>query len=92
MSATGWLHKANIDASNNYPLHQAARKYAELLMEEDCCLYSQHIKGVHNNVADALSRLHHYSPEDLTSFILHQYPTQVPPTFQLVPLPQEICS
>jgi hypothetical protein len=91
-SAVGWLHKANIDADNNKPLHLAARKYAQLLMQNDCCLYSQHIKGVHNNVADALSRLHNYSPSQLQNYILSQYPSQVPATFHIAPLPHEISS
>ncbi len=59
-----WTKILNIDDSENYPLHQAARKYTILLMEYNCCLYSQHIKGVHNNVANALSRLHHLSPDE----------------------------
>ena len=91
-SAIGWLHKANVDAENNYPLHAAARKYAQILMQNDCCLYSQHIKGIHNNVADALSRMHHYSPEDLTHHILSSFPSQVPITFHIVPLLPEISS
>jgi hypothetical protein len=91
-SAIGWLHKANVDAENNYPLHAAARKYAQILMQNDCCLYSQHIKGIHNNVADALSRMHHYSQEDLTHHILSSFPSQVPITFHIVPLLPEISS
>jgi hypothetical protein len=91
-SAIGWLHKANVDADNNLPLHLAARKYAEILMQNNSCLYSQHIKGIHNNVADALSRMHHYSPDSLERFILSTYPTQVPRTFHIVPLPPEISS
>jgi hypothetical protein len=89
-SAVGWLHKANIDETKNYPLHAAARHYATILINNNCCLYSQHIKGVTNKVADALSRLHHYSPDSLTSFLFQHYPSQVPPTFQLAPLPPEI--
>jgi hypothetical protein len=91
-SATGWLHKANVDADDNKPLHLAARKYAQILMQYNCYLYSQHIKGIHNNVADALSRLHHYSPNDLQHHIFLNYPSQVPPTFYIAPLPQEISS
>jgi hypothetical protein len=42
-SALGWLPKANIDNTKNLPLHMAARKYAKILLQADCCLYSQHI-------------------------------------------------
>jgi hypothetical protein len=91
-SAVGWLHKANIDESKNLPLHLAARKYAEILIEADCCVYSQHINGIHNNVADALSRRFDLSDEDLTSFILSSFPSQVPKTFKIYQLPQNLSS
>jgi hypothetical protein len=61
-SAVGWLHKANINAENNFPLHEAARKFSKILLQHDCYLYSQHVRGVHNNVADALSRRPNNSP------------------------------
>jgi hypothetical protein len=91
-SAVGWLHKANTDESYNKALHIAARKYANLLMEHKCCLYSQHFKGEFNNVSDALSRKHQLTDSELTSFIISQYPSQVPLTFEIVPLPQSIIS
>ena len=52
-SAVGWLHKANIDESNNKALHLTSRKLATLLLEAECCIYSQHFKGEYNKVADA---------------------------------------
>jgi hypothetical protein len=42
-SAVSWLHKASIDKLENKPLHMATRKYAEILMKQNCCWYSQHI-------------------------------------------------
>jgi hypothetical protein len=91
-SAVGWLYKANIDESKNLPLHSAARKYAEVLLNSSCCLYSQHIMGVHNNVADALSRKNDVQDEILTKFIVSTYPSQVLTSFQIKPIPQEISS
>jgi hypothetical protein len=91
-SAVGWLHKANIDDTKNYPLHIAARKYADILLKADCCLYSQHIAGVRNNVADALSRKNELSDSSLTEFICTTYPSQVSTSFQIKQLPQEISS
>ena len=41
-------------------------------------------------MADALSRLHHLSPYDSHQFILLHYPSQVPPTFRLVQIPQSV--
>ncbi len=50
-STVGWQNKANIYEGKNKMLH---RKYAETLMNHESCLYSQYIKEVHNNIADAL--------------------------------------
>jgi hypothetical protein len=91
-SAVGWLHKANIDESKNLPLHMAARKYAEILLQADCCLYSQHIAGKHNTIADILSRKFDFTNEDLTTFILSNFAHQVPKSFTVSPLPPEILS
>jgi hypothetical protein len=92
MPAVSWLHKANVDENENKPLHLATRKYAEILMQHNCCLYSQHIQGEKNKVADALSRLHHLSPLCMHTYIISNFPSQVPPTFCLVPLPPKISS
>jgi hypothetical protein len=89
-SAVGWPHKANMDETKNSPLHIAARKYAEILMEADCCVYSQHIKGIQNNVADALSRKFDFTDEDLTKFILSNIPSQVPNSLRIYPILPEI--
>jgi hypothetical protein len=92
MSVVSWLHKAKVDENENKQLHLATRKYAEILMRYNCCLYSQHIKGEKNNVADALSRLHHLSPLCMHNYIITKFPLQVPLTFRLVPLPPKISS
>jgi len=91
-SAVSWLHKASVDELENKPLHMATRKYAETLMNQNCCLYSQHIQGAKNNIADALSRMHNYSPLHLHSYIIENFHSQVPTTFHIVQLPQEISS
>jgi hypothetical protein len=91
-SAVGWLHKANMDESKNLPLHLAARKYAEVLMEADCCVYSQHINGIYNNVADALSRRFDLTDKDLTQVIRLSFPSQVPRALKIYPLPQKLPS
>ena len=91
-SSVGWLHRANSDESNNLPLFVASRKYAQILLSNNSCLYSQHIPGISNNVADALSRKNDMSDGDLTKFICSTYPNQVPASFQIYPVHQEICS
>jgi hypothetical protein len=57
-SALGWLHSTS-RLDTNWAAHavhlQVARKIATLLMEFNCCLASQHVKGELNLVADLLS-------------------------------------
>jgi hypothetical protein len=50
--AVSWLHKASVDELENKPLHMATKKYAEILMKQNCCLYSQHIqrKGMESSL------------------------------------------
>jgi hypothetical protein len=91
-SAVGWLHKSNVDETKNLPLHIAARKYAKILLEADCCLYSQHISSTNNNVADALSCRFDLTDEALSSFICSSYTLQVPNKLTIYPLPPEISS
>jgi hypothetical protein len=91
-SAVGWLHNVNVDETNNKALHLTSRKLATILMDANCCLYSQHFKGEFNEVADCLSRRHDLSDKDLLSFILSYYPNQVPDTFAIDQLPPSITS
>jgi len=91
-SAVSWLHKANFDETRNLPLHMAARKFADVLLQADCCLYSQHIAGEKNVVADYLSRHFHQPLDELTSLLLTSYPSHVPPSFSISPLPPDILS
>jgi hypothetical protein len=80
-SSVGWLHRANTDESNNLPLFVASRKYAQILPSNNLCLYSQHIPGITNGVADALSRQHDMNDSDLTKFICLTYQNQAPASF-----------
>jgi hypothetical protein len=57
-SAIGWLHNTS-RLDPKWPAHRAqlivARHVAHLLMDNDCCLGTQHVKGELNVVADLLS-------------------------------------
>ena len=54
-SAPGWLYKASFTSSQ--PVYdEIVRWLAELLINNDAALYSQHIKGKHNIIAEILSR------------------------------------
>ena len=91
-SAVGWLHKANVNEITNKPLEIATRKFATLLIQANCCLYSQHFKGSENKVADALSRRFDLTDNELENFVHSVLHYQVPSTFKLAPLPLSISS
>jgi hypothetical protein len=91
-SAVGWLHKANTDYTKNLPLFLAARKFTQVLLSSNSCLYSQHIPGSSNVIADALSRRFDLSDEDLILFLRSSYPHQVPPSLKICQARPEIVS
>ena len=106
-SALGWLHSSSrLDTvSSEHSAHlMVARRVASLLMEFRCCLASQHIKGELNLVADLLSfsgkgrgKGHPLAFDDpandeLTSRFLTALPSQVPESFAISQLPDEILS
>jgi hypothetical protein len=54
--------------------------------------YSQWFRGIENNVADALSQDMDRSDDKLTQILFTHIPSQVPNSFKIVPLPNEIVS
>jgi hypothetical protein len=52
--------------------------------------FSQWFPGRLNNVADSLSRDFHLSDEKLTTYLRSFFPSQIPSSFTIVPLPNEI--
>jgi hypothetical protein len=89
-SAIGWLHKASVNPAKNLPLFMATRKFAEVLIGHGSCIYSQHIPGVTNTIADALSRRFDLSDSQLNNYILSNFSNQVLPSFRIFPVRQEI--
>ena len=55
-------------------------------------LYSQHIKGKHNFIADSLSRDYHMTNDQLTYAFKTLLPLQTPSSFRILPLPREVDS
>ena len=87
-SALGWLYKASF--SSSMPAHDKVARWLALeLMSYDSALYSQHIRGRHNIIADSLSRDHYLSITQLTNSFLRLYPDQTPPNFRILPLPEK---
>ena len=107
-SAIGWLHNSSRldtrwDAQRAHL--QVARKIATLMIDFRCCLASQHLKGELNVVADLLSfagdasrgKSHPIAADmpandELTSRFLASYPSQVPESFAISQLPDEVLS
>ena len=90
-SALDWLYKASFNTS--HPVHDAVAIWLEKIMiENDAVLYLQHIKGIHNIIADMLSRDGHLPDNQLILMFNLSFPTQTPTNFYLVPLPIEITS
>ena len=91
-SATGWLHSSNFDP-DLHPMHaEVAREHARVTMHHDACDYSQHLPGLHNVVADSLSRDFHLSHSKLTAMLYAAQPPYLPPQLSIVPLPPTITS
>ena len=63
----------------------------EVMMDNECCLFSQHIKGSSNVIADAFSRDHHL-PDKHLPFVLNAiYPQQTTKALTILPtVPKEI--
>ena len=92
-SALGWLYKANFCPDSQKHNDTVARKLAEEMLEHEAALYSQHIKGSSNTIADSLSRDHSISTKKLTFALNGIYKTQVPQGLKMLePVPDKITS
>ena len=91
-SALGWLHKASFNPKSMAQHDDVARWLASRIIASDSSLYSQHIKGESNFIADSLSRDFHISDEWLTTLLYFYFPQQMPQSFDIVPLDREVVS
>ena len=90
-SALGWLYKASF--TYNQPAHdEVARWLAKTLIDNDSALYSQHIRGIHNIIADMLSRDCHIPATHLVHMFQLLLPQQTPKNFRISTIPPEIIS
>jgi len=96
-TSAGWLHKTNFkevfgddDPDQATARIAIARTHATLLLEQGIKEYSQWFPGKDNNVADALSRDFDRSDSELISILRSSCPSQLPPHFQIVQLPNGI--
>ena len=90
-TAVGWSRRTNFTVSDSAEL-QFSRKLASLILDADCCLHAQHIRGIHNWVADSLSRDFHIPDLILSNLLACCFPNQGPTTLEICPLPSVIAS
>jgi hypothetical protein len=95
-TSEGWLRKTNFkeddDGDQATIRIELARSHASRFMEEGIREYSQWFPGIDNQVADSLSRDWDRTDDELTKILFTHVPSQVPSSFNIVPLPNEICS
>ncbi len=95
-TSEGWLRKTNYkeddDGVQATIRIELARSHASRLLDAGIREYSQWFPGADNQVADALSRDWDRPDDVLTNILLTHVPSQVPHSFKIVPLPNEISS
>jgi len=92
-SAAGWLRKSNFAEDQDEEIQlSTARKLAALLIDSQCCIYSQWFSGETNNVSDSLSRDFHVCDPSLAAALSAAFSTQVQFGLEIHPLPIEISS
>ena len=96
-TTNGWLRRSNFNdcnqqenAEQNQCKLELARKHASLLLDNSIKDYSQWFPGQENDVSDCLSRDFHLNNNDITHLLFSSVPSQLPLSFEIAPLPQEI--
>ena len=91
-SALGWTHKAYFDLVNAKYHDAVARWRGWTLVSHETYLYSQHIKGTENIIADSFSRDFHRSDQTLTKNFNQILPQQIAAFFHIKQLPRNVIS
>jgi hypothetical protein len=92
------VEKSNFKESENESLAmtkaklQISRQHVIRLMTNNIKDYSQWFPGIENEVANSLSRDNHLSDNELIDIYFSQIPEQMPHSFKISPLLQEIKS
>lgn len=88
-STVGWLHKSSF--RNFQPGHeQLSRHLARLAIKGKWAINPQHLPGIWNKIADILSRWFHLCDAKLLTLLRTHFHSQIPMTFQIFPLPEQI--
>ena len=98
-TTNGWLRKSNFpdESEDETEAHlvckmELARAHSLRLLDNMIKEYSQWFPGKFNDVSDCLSRDFHLDNSQLTQLLTSSVPSQLPPSFLIAPLPQEIVS
>ena len=91
-SALSWIHKESFDPVNIESHDAVAIWLGWTLVSHETSLYSQHIKGTENIIADSLSRDSHKSDQNLTKIFNQILPQQTAASFYIKQLPRNVIS
>eukprot|EP00979_Chaetoceros_neogracilis_P013087 scaffold3660_cov246-Chaetoceros_neogracile.AAC.3 len=96
-TAVGWIHRSRIpqpdQCSHAYEMKtKVARKFADLMIDNNHLLYSQWFPGRDNIIPDMLSRDWHLSDDEIFKLFTHLLPHQMHPKFYIKQVPKNIVS
>jgi hypothetical protein len=92
-SAMGWLRKSNFVSDGDHASYLGlARESTSELLRRALRHYSQWFVGERNGVADLLSRDLVSSNHEITTIMNSRFPSQVPKSFKVSPLPEKLSS
>ena len=91
-STLKWLFSCKFDPSTHLSHEKVGRHLAWLCTKNNVSLFSQHIPGTWNIIADSLSRDFHIPNRKLTTLILPHLPEQVRSQFKIMTHPRDIYS
>ena len=75
-SAVGWMYHSTFNPVKD-PQHDATARYlANMLLQHDASLHPSHIRGVHNEIADCLSRDFQLDNSQLLHLLSHSQDTK----------------
>jgi hypothetical protein len=94
-TSESWLKKTNFIEDGESPIQatihlEVARLHALHYLSHEIREYSQWFCGANNQVANALYRDNDQTDKELTKILCSHCPSQVPPHFEIVPLPSKI--
>ena len=89
-SALGWMNKTSVDPVNTEYNDAVARWLGWKIVSNKTSLYSQHIKGTGNIIADSLLQDSHRSDQTLTKTFNQILPQQTAVLFHIKQLPRNV--